>query len=438
MAVQREEPSATGYLARPEWKRDGDSFTFIYRDYGIGIGIDNLRERSGELHGQVTVEEWHPNGPGGHLHWAGLNLSSTQARSTLAKALAPKAAGLGMPWGDALDQVVAITAREWNAPEPTLDLSTYEGTTATEYAVAPILPRGESTILYADSGSGKSYLALALAFAVRAGILLPHGIKASAQGAVLYLDAETTFEAHAKRARRLAYGFGMSHVPKIYYRRLRRPLVDEVRSLRAEVSRLGISLVIVDSLGFASGDDPREAGIALRTMAAMNDIGVGVTKLGLAHVTKNEAAGTSAATIFGSAFWRASARSAWELRRANDHRGRMDLALFNRKANDDEHGAEPLGLSLEFTPEGGPIYLTDCRIEDVEGLAEHLPIGQRLVAMLRDGSRSTGDLANAVGVSQDTVRKTLNRRRDVVGMTEAGGRGVQQVWHLVPVNDHAV
>lgn len=425
----------SGPLARPEWQRDGDSFTFVYRGFGIGIGIDNLRERSGELHGQVTVEEWHPNGPGGHLHWAGLNLSSTQARSTLAKALAPKASGLGMPWGDALDQVVAITAREWNSPEPTLDLSTYEGATETEYAVSPILPKGESTILYADSGSGKSYFALALAFAIRAGVLLPHGIRASEQGAVLYLDAETTYDAHAKRARRLAYGFGMPHVPKIYYRRLRRSLVDEVRSLRAEISRLHIAFVIVDSLGFACGDDPREAGIALRTMSAMNDLGVGVTKLGLAHVTKGEAAGVTASTIFGSAFWRASARAAWEIRRANDQRGRMDLALFNRKANDDEHSREPLGLSLEFTPEGGPIYLTDCRLEDIEGLAEHLPLGQRLIALLQDGERSTVDLAAAVDKPIGTVRKTLHRLNDVESTGDAGGGGLTQFWRVRAAND---
>lgn len=423
-------------LGRPNWKREGDAFLFVYEDYGLGVGIENLRERSGDLHGQVTIEEWHDNAPGGHLHWAGLNLSSTQARKTLADALMPKTAGMAFPWRDALDQVVAITAREWNKPEPVLDLSEYEGTTETEYLVSPLLPKGESTILYADSGTGKSYLALAMGFAVRAGIMLPNRIAATTQGAVLYVDAETTYEAHAKRARRLAGGFGIANVPKLYYRRLRRSLADEARDLRAEIARLGVAFVVVDSLGFACGDDPREPGVALRTMAALNDLGAGVTKLGLAHVTKNEASGLSAATIFGSTFWKASARAAWEIRKAAGLRGRMDVAIFNRKANDDDHGQEPIGLSLEFTPKGGPIYLTDCRIEDVDGLADHLPLGKRLLILLRDGPMGTNDLAERTNSNPDTVRKTLQRQDDVEPCGELrGGRGKQQMWRIAGGDD---
>src|SRR5262249_55873351 len=136
------------------------------------------------------------------------------------------------------------------------------------FLVDPVLPLGDTTVLFGDGGTGKGLTAVALTLAAAAGAALPGGIKALARGPVLYLDWESTEDDIAERLYLLGRGLGCA-TEGVYYRRMSRGVADEVTVLRGEASRLGVKLVVVDSFAPACGAEPEGADAAIRAMNAL-------------------------------------------------------------------------------------------------------------------------------------------------------------------------
>lgn len=415
-----------------EFERHGEQLVFTWPIQGLGVGLEQFRESAGEIKCEVSVTV-----NGGHLHWSTWNLSSSQTRASLAKTLALKWADA--PWADVLEHVAVKAVREYRRGECIIRLTDVAAPQTLPYLMSRLLPERSITGLFADGESTKTLFAGAVALAVVTGEPLPRGLAPTTPGPVLILDWETDREDHVLRMRRLSEGLGLSRIPDgILYRRSVRALHDDAQMLAAEVSKQGIQLVVVDSIGAAAGDDPSSAEAALRTTNAARSLGC--TILAIGHVNRTDRTQSAPnQSMFGSIFWRNSFRAMWQLSAADDTNDERPFALHQRKANGDRREKWPLGFRWMFTPKGGPIYLESHDVAAGDDLATGASIGDRIKKALSRGAMSTGDIKESLGASEDSVSKTLRRLRDrgiIISLDDdnKGGRGRESMWGLAAWN----
>lgn len=406
-------------METPTLRREGDDFIYLWSDTHISIALTQLRETSEGLVGEIAVETmpWGAS-PAGHLHRARFNLSSTQARVVLQKALHARADRVA--WQDLIEYVCRATTDLWRAGEPVVDLAAMAPAGPLEYLVARLLPKGETTVVYGDGGSGKSLLAMALGVALRTGHSLPAGLRPHGEASVLYLDWETQAATQRRRLESLCRGFGIANIPSVYYRAMYRSIADDIASIRREVARRSIGLVIIDSLGPACGGEPESAELMIRVLNALRTLSP-ATRLVVSHLSKAaaEQAG-GAAKAFGSTFVHNMARSAWEVRCASNGHDVLSLGLFHRKANDDRP-FEPLGLRVSFE-DGvlgtGCITFESFEVEGEPELAAHASLAWRVRRALRQGVMVLEELAQELEVGEKTLRRALRRMPDVLNLGE--------------------
>jgi len=419
-------------MALPEIERHGDSFVLTWQDHGIGFGLDRLRDTSDGIRAELTIEGKGADRRGRLLGPVAMNLLSGESQTRLANSLAKRVNGLtAETWHSIVIQACAIVSAQWRAPEPSMDLSTITDIDEVEHLIPGWIPQGETTVMYGDGESAKSLLALRIAYSVQMRAPLPWGSWPTYAGNVLYLDWETNPQTVALRLRRIAQAEG-TDPPPVIYRQCMRSLTDELPSIREEISRRDIRLVVCDSIGFAAtgalveDETARTAMNALRTLSP-------ATRLVVAHVSAASAQQTHGKVRpFGSAFFWNAMRSGIEVRRADDDpdpESLISLGLFHWKANDGEH-QKPLALTVAFDGRRGPIAFDMADIQDVPDLAARTSISTRLRAALTHGAKDTQELAEELNEKEGSVRNTLKRMAGVTQLNPGGGRGKPAVWGL--------
>jgi hypothetical protein len=331
-----------------------------------------------------------------------LNLMAPRSRDGLAKKLERKAPDV--PWEDYLDLACRQMVTRLREGEPVEELQA-RPRVGDSSLIAPLIVDRETTTLYAAGGGGKSLTALLCAIAARTGCALPHGFRVvHTVPAVLVLNWETDKASPEARLHGLCRGLGLTPPGAIYHRRMTGALVDEARRIRADVARLNIGLVIVDSLAPASGPEPETAGAILPAMNFLGSL-TGVTRLVLAHVSHaNEAARDP--RPYGSVFVWNMSRSCWYLQRSTQDRDELVVGLYHKKANDERlHDA----LSLRFAFSGEAITPEKATIADTPELLERTPLAQQLTAALANGAKTIPALSTELDVRDDTIRKALER-----------------------------
>lgn len=407
-------------------QRDGDTWTIAWSEHGVGVGVERLRERSDSLRAEITVES---TVAGRVLGPNTVDLLSARSQAEFANACARRVNGLTEDtWRAIVVHACARVARDYRQPRPTIAIGDIADEGPVRYVIPRLLPRGETTLFYGDGESMKSLLALRLGYSVAMGYDTPwgHGVDT---GNVLYLDWETNGSTVASRLRRVACGM-LGDVPdNFYYCQCLRSLDDELPNIREQISRKRISLVIVDSIGFAASGALTEDATARAALSALRMMG-DVTRLVIAHVSKGTADNpTSAAKPFGSVFFWNGMRSGVEVRRSEDQvsEDMIDVALYHRKSNDGRH-ARPIGLSVQFDEEG--IVFKQGELSDVPDLAARTPLSQRIRDQLKRGAMSTKDLAVELDAKEDSVYRTVKRMEGVVLLEGGRGRGNVSQWGL--------
>lgn len=416
---------------RPEIRRDGDSWTLTWVDLGIGFGMERLKDVHDGLRAELTVESVLPGANGrlaGPVH---LNLLSTRSQTETANKLEKRANGAagGVDWDQLVTYACAVVAKQYRAPTPTIDLRTIEDAGAVDYLVPGLIPESETTVMYGDGESAKSLCALMIAASVRTKMTLPWGA-IPGQGEVLYLDWETNAKTVAGRLHRVCAGMGVA-TPLIHYRECTRSLLDELPTVREDISRKGIRLVVVDSIGFAAtgalveDETARTAMNALRSMAP-------ATRLVVAHLSRSDAQSTSGKVKpFGSAFFWNGMRSGIEVRRAEDQPAEnvMDVGLFHRKANDGVHH-KPIAMRVSFDGLAGPIAFDQGDVGEVPELGARTSVSSRIRVALKRGALDTRAISEEVDATEATVRSALKRMPDAIQIEHGSGRGKASVWGL--------
>ena len=392
----------------------GDVYHCEWPHLGVSVSFDQLSNHSTGLHAEITVTQ-----ASRHLHWARLNLSSSTVRAGLAKLLETRTKAHAIDWHDLLETACVKTAHAFRTPAPIVDLATIEPSTEVRYAVRPLIHLYATNILYGDGGSAKSLLALAMALAVKGGLqsdqdkpLLPHPITPILHGPVLYLDYETCEEEQASQLRRLSFDHCDARSPSIHYLPAHRPFTEDVSHIKAAIQRLGVVLLVVDSMAPACGGRPEEAETVLNFMNALRSLGPSVTRLVVAHVSKADGDRTRG-RIFGSVFARNLARSCWEVRVADEEDGDvLTIGLYHEKVNRGRL-QKPFGLQLAFTD--SRITITNQDLMAYPSLAVSAPLKERVRHLMGTGVTSEPEMSRLLEVKPARIKHAMEQIKRACG-----------------------
>lgn len=385
---------------------EGDDYVFTWDGGVVEARLSRLSEGKGETTAEIMVSTTMPPSAG-VLEWGRINLSAMSTRASLAKQLAARCPGFD--WQGALLQVSAKAVKIRREGEPTIDLRDVQPRD-TRWMLWPYIEYGGPTVMFADGGTGKSVLALAMGYSVATGKPLLGTPRTQPMG-VLYLDWETDSWTHAERLRAIhnEYAFG-DDMPTIRYKRMVGSLADSVTQLRAEVSRWGIGLTIVDSLSLASGGPLEESASATTFFDAVRSLNTCI--LAISHVSKGsmQPDNKSKPSVFGSVYWRNTARIAWFLESAREEGSDVTKVRFENVKSNNGRIQHQHGYQLAFRNQGpeGEEALLGVSIKKIDlteepEFAKKLTWNQRLAATLAHGRMTTGEVAEALE-EPDTVK----------------------------------
>jgi DNA-directed RNA polymerase specialized sigma24 family protein len=414
---------------RRTFARRGLGYVMELAELSTELTVSRLNRSRGETHGELTVTCALPGtrSSDGHLHQATFNLSGSEARNRLAKAIAGRA-NLGelIDWLDVLEDFCRRVLAAERQGDPTIRVGGLPVQLDEQFRLDPIVPLEGATILFGAGGTGKSTLAAAIALSVETGVAIVGGF-IPRKAPILYLDWEAGQNSINRRIRGVAMGANLPFLGTIGYKDCRRrgPLHSFAEDVAAEVDREGYGLVVVDSVGMAAGTssdagDANES--AIRLFSAFGF--VGTTILAIDHVKKEDKEDErKQATPYGSVFKENLARATWELRSTRNDRGTF-VGLYNAKVNDfDKH--QPISLQVHHLDDGSIAYDRVDRLP-VE-LTRNLSQREQIVASLREyGHMTTEEISEITGLADNKVRAVMSRYGHAFNRLASGK------WEVLP------
>ena len=399
-------------------EKRGLGYFLTWPDRQIETTFTKLKHRSSDTTADVLIVCKLPgiNLRDGHVSMGRQNLSAPKGRMDFAKSLQARVKDERIDWQDVIEQAfVAVLVAE-SKGEPIVDIDGFdEAPEFRSYALDPICPRGEPTILFAPGGTGKSYLALALALSVQLGRELVPGIPPAMTGPVLYLDWETNAKTVKTRIRKLSEGMGFDP-PRIAYRRCVAPLADDAEQLATEIAKRGIVFCIIDSTGAATGSqgeygDANEG--ALKFFEAIRVLGSDLTVLAIDHVAKQgpiRKGQQPTSNPYGSVYKVNAARSVWRVDETGRGEDDVTISLCHTKVNDSKR-YRPIHYRLVWSPDGvtpetATFEMADYIAQPGTGSGS---VADRAIEFIGNGRQSTSAIAMALGAAVDTVRRSCNR-----------------------------
>jgi hypothetical protein len=262
-----------------------------------------------------------------------------------------------------------------------------------------ILPADGHTILYADGGSMKSYLAIYIS-----GKLVESGRP------VLYCDFEWNPARH--RARKVKI-FGSKRLDDLTYLRCYAPLAQEIGRIRRIVHERKIGCVIIDSIVPALDGKAADDDVTTRYMNAANSLPACIS---LAHITKNQAIGGSwsgeseLSGAFGSRFFHDLCRQSYKLKRTDDDESGIATIGVYQDKHQETQKLKPFALDFDFrTP--GRIFVRPGDLMAHDDLRPGARLADRIRATLTSGPKTYVEIAKEMGgkTQPTTVSKTIER-----------------------------
>lgn len=265
-------------------------------------------------------------------------------------------------WVESLAGRVLDSFREFT---PSVALKDVPAPDEISYLVHPFIIENEVNILFGDGGNGKSMLSLLWATLCDSGHIDSDHRVVTKPARVLYLDYETDEQQVRRRASWLHKGMGIEDVESnILYKHCIHPFEVMADSIKDEVEREGVDLIIIDSLGLALGGSLEDSESVTSFFSTLR--WVGKTSLTITHVNK-------AGIIHGSIFTQNSARQSWECKRKATKKDVIQVGIFHRKQNDVGKMADRT-YELRFAP--GEVKVVGMDTMDTEVGREELSWSQ--------------------------------------------------------------
>lgn len=401
-------------MSKPTLKAVAGCYRLTWADEQVAIEFTRLHQHSdGRVSAEIRVLDTSGIGPP-HLRQSQINLLSDITKKHLAEELQKRHEA---PWGDIIEQACVMVLTAFRQGEPVEELDNGAEPPPLRWLLEPFLLERQPTLIFADGGTGKSFLAQLLALCLLTdwednplGAIPPKDVPH-----VLYLDWETDRDTTLRRWAMLGRGCNRPRAT-LDYRRCLAPLSDEVEIIQRLIVDRGIGLVVVDSLAGAAGGDLNENATARLFYQALRPLPV--TPLLIAHTSKDPLARKK--TPFGSTFFWNMARLVFELRHVQEAGAdQVELGLFARKGNDVRR-LLPVGYRLIF--DGGyTVRAEPQKIHDVAEFAGELPLPQRIKDFLVQGTATGQEIAGALDIKLERVQETLSRlaaKREVLRLTQ--------------------
>jgi hypothetical protein len=324
-----------------------------------------------------------------------MGLQDPRSRLDVSRALASRNGNLN--WAKALDEFCPYVIREIRRQASAVILARMPRP-ADPYLLAPILPLGQPTVLYADGATGKSVVALAWALTLSTGQHVAPGLGFLHPSPVLYCDWERSADVHGVRLDELMRGAELLDPGPLYYLRLSRPLPECIGWIRGEAARVKSSLVICDSYGYAAGGEIESSSAAFRYFSALNTLGL--TSLTIAHIPHQLREHPGARRPYGSVFVRNSAFVCWEMRKESTD-GPLRLGIYQTKPGDGPP-LPPFGYEMTFSPQ--IITLREC---EPAGLNGESTLGAKILRVLRRGDMTYQAIAEDLASTEGAIRNEV-------------------------------
>jgi hypothetical protein len=277
-----------------------------------------------------------------------------------------------------------------------------------EWVVDNILWKGHASSWFGEGGVAKSLLALHLALTVAAvcrNYWMGFAVKTMP---VLYVDFELDADEQHRRASEIATGMGLSEIPEDFYYLsvAMMPPYEAFGIVAEECRRLGIGLVIVDSVGFALDGDSEKASDVLcfyRTcIQPLKDAGASPLLIDhQAKVIKGEKYSDKQA--FGSIYKTNAVRSAFQIRGSHDQ-GEITATFTHKKNN---FGWKEKDFSLKVLFEEGS--LTVERLVEAEPNPDIEPSAkEKVLKAVEELGRATAEtVRDETDMKLTTVRNAI-------------------------------
>lgn len=333
----------------------GGVFDAVWPNLHIDAHVEAVREgaRNSTIEADVTFSSRRVTGPG-HLRHARLTLGSQSGKDSYIRGL--KKREPMVDFDTVIEQLCVGIIRRYREGSPVVKSRADEDTVdLVDWHVSNLVDTGSSTLIFAPGGSGKSWFCQLIAMMVGNGI--DHaGIRVK-QCPVLFLDFETTRSTFERRMTmiRKGLGIGKDEYDNVYYRQMTRPFVNDIVELTSIIKTYNIGLIVVDSMGMASGGNQNDDTTIIELTRAMSNVseavGGNLSKLIVDHPAKMPGEGGKASP-YGSGYKITWIRNMFQLRK-DEAQGRktMTVALFHEKSNDGAKLADQ-GFEINFETPG--------------------------------------------------------------------------------------
>lgn len=373
----------------------GYQATIKVTDGLIRFGFEEIESaKAGDLSAETIVWREIP-GVGMNPFSCRMNTQSMSARETLRRALDDAWGAAG--WSRHIGQACSLLKAAWRSRERDKWIEDAKDPEDDRFLLDPYLLARGPTVWFGDAGVGKTTTAMWCAQQLGC--------------VVMWLD----FEWEESEIKRIWRGLGGEPQKLRYWNAEGGSLADEAHAIRRDVRRSGAEYCVVDSAAAAGDGEPEKSDVANRYFNGLQKIGL--PSCTLAHVNN---AGEDQRP-FGSRFWYHRGRLLWNIKGDRETESELKQGFFCRKAN---VGAWPksFGMLLEYgrgiaVSNGYPMW---------PEFAEHQPAGTRIRDLLLRGKRQRREIAQELGMKDETVRKALQRMPDAI----SDGRSNYAYWWI--------
>ena len=393
----------------------GTVYHLRFMDERIKVEVTRVRENSSlETHAELRIGD-----DTGQLFLGRVNLTAPRTLLTLAKQQVADYPQYG--WPDIFRYIANEVLKAYRAGEEVINMADHAAPEDRPWCVRPFLQEGESTIIYGDGDSGKSWMAIFLSVITVSGLVAAN--LAPVPTPVLYLDYETDADTFWRRLNLITSALNISIPDGLFYRQMKQRVEHDAMLISQEVLSKNIGLIIIDSAAPAAGE-PESAQAATGFFSTLRSIGK--TSLTIAHQSKT---GMDSNQPFGSIFWRNLSRSNWKAVAKREGDSGLLIGLRHTKSNNGVRSRDR-AFSLTFT--GDDVAFTQTNPDGIfDETLESADDAAKIARALRRGAMTPQEIARLVSMSPEQVRTVLNRDKDDLFVHAGKGPNNAQKWGLL-------
>jgi len=388
-----------------------NGYVLSWADYGISINASRIQvhKSDGHVSGEIYVQATNGDGKIVTIYPpTSYNFSADRTRKELARNLTTKNPKL--PWTELVEQLCYGVQERARKGEPVIELTTIGNIKPPEYLLYPLIVKNYPNVIFGDPSSSKSTIAVIIAQVV----MLPWAdnpmgmTEPNRSVKVLYLDWETDADTIQWQTTMLQKGIEGMEIMFLNYRQCSQPLASDIEQIKSHIADTKAELIILDSLGLASGGELKETQSALGFYSALR--GLKITSLILAHNSKDRESKTR--SIYGNQFFTAQARNVWEVRKTQElDSSEIDIALFHRKPPPFSGLHRPIGFKIVFDNAVGKMNIEQSDPKTKIEFLEQMGVKTQILEALKSGAMSNKELAESLEISEHQVRSRCGELR---------------------------